>query len=196
MTSTEFENLKSGNGFIHRGKTYKMTGKSGPHVIGQPVDQPMLRIHFYPHSAPEMKPAVITEPEPVQRDARGFAVLKKAPLRMPSPYIPPDSGGLRVAVDLDILVELHEHGGSIPPPLPGAISYLRELLDSGCSVTILTRLTQSSIYDWLHQYAKGLEMRTQVSPRVDDIDKIISARAIPFTGTYPAVETLTDSESA
>jgi hypothetical protein len=113
-----------------------------------------------------------------------FPVLRRAPQQLPRN---PNSDAKRIAIDMDgVLVEPRAQHGDIGTPLPGAVAFLKDCVDTGLQVFIVTSRPIGVVSHWIQRHAPGLESVVHVSAIRPHVDVLLSAVAVRFKGTYPS----------
>jgi hypothetical protein len=117
----------------------------------------------------------------------GFPVLRKAEQQVPRN---PTTDAKRIACDLDgTLAEPRDIHGDIGSPLPGAVAFLRNCVDTGMQVFIVTGRPVAVVAHWIKRHAPGLESVVHVSAIRPPVNVLLSAVAFRFNGgAYPSCD--------
>jgi hypothetical protein len=130
----------------------------------------------------------MSNPQFLVQGKRGFPLLRKAQQQLPKT---PINGAKRIACDLDgTLAEPRALHGDIANPLPGAVTFLRECVDAGLQVYVVTSRPVGVVSHWIQRHAPGLQSVIHVSAIRPPVDVLLSAVAVRFNGTYPSVDEL------
>jgi hypothetical protein len=118
----------------------------------------------------------------------GFPALQKAQQQLPRN---PISNARRIACDLDgTLAQPRDLHGDIGNPLPGAVDFLRNCVDTGLQVFIVTGRPAGVVSHWIQRHAPGLQNVIHVCAIRPPVGVLLSAVAIHFDGTYPSCDEL------
>jgi hypothetical protein len=118
----------------------------------------------------------------------GFPALQKAQQQLPRNSV---SDTKKIACDLDgTLAQPRDLHGDIGNPLPGAVAFLKDCVDAGLQMYIVTGRPAAVVAHWLKRHAPGLESVVHICAIRPQVDVLLSAIAVRFNGTYPIVDEL------
>jgi phosphoglycolate phosphatase-like HAD superfamily hydrolase len=96
----------------------------------------------------------------------------------------------RVSVHLDGTLS-EARNADIGVPLPGALEFLKECVDAGMTVTIVTPRSRAEVHQWLQRHSLKLDkdLHLEQCVHVANIqpatDILLAKEAIRFGGSYP-----------
>jgi hypothetical protein len=129
-----------------------------------------------------------TNPQFLVQGKRDFPLLRKAQQQLPRN---PISNAKRIACDFDgTLAERRAVHGDPGSPLPGAAEFLRNCVDAGLQVYIVTSRPVGVVSHWIQRHAPGLEIVVHVCSIRPTVHVLLSAVAVRFDGAYPSVDEL------